>query len=107
MHSTALFAFALIVQLEEQVFCNHRVGGSSPLESLFKSDREVSFMATRLMGSGNSSRHSGYREFFVDDESDIATLPSTPAEIAWGAVALVIATGNVYILNSKYAWVML
>ena len=64
-------------------------------------------MATRLMGSGGTSRHPGYREFFVDNEEDIAALPSTPDEIAWGAVALVIETGNVYILNSKYIWVVM
>jgi len=64
-------------------------------------------MATRLMGSGSTARHPGYREFFVGEESDIATLPSTPEEIAWGAVALVIATSNVYVLNSKYKWVPL
>jgi len=61
--------------------------------------KQVIHMATRLMGSGSTARHPGYREFFVDDEADIEMLPSTPEEIAWGAVALVIATANVYILG--------
>ena len=33
MHSTVLFAYAPLVQLEEQVSCNHHVRGSNPLGS--------------------------------------------------------------------------
>ena len=64
-------------------------------------------MAIRTMASGNMSRHSGYREFFVDTDADIASLPSKADEIAWGAVAFVIASGNVYILNSEFNWVVI
>ena len=64
-------------------------------------------MASRLMKSGNVSHHSGYREFLVDTDADIAILPSTSDEIAWGAVAFVVGSGNVYILNSQYIWVVI
>ena len=61
-------------------------------------------MAIRIMGSGNNTRHSGYREYLVDTPADLASLPSTPDEIAWGATAEVISTGDTYVLNSEFFW---
>ena len=59
------------------------------------------------MQSGSTSRHPGYKEYYVDTDADIASLPSSEDEIAWGAVAFVIASGNVYVLNSEYIWVVI
>ena len=64
-------------------------------------------MAARLMVVGNTMHHPKYKEFIVYSPSDIADLPTDPADISWGATAFVISTGDVYILNSKYVWVVI
>jgi hypothetical protein len=41
------------------------------------------------------------REFVCDTEADVADLPSCMC----GAKALIIATGNIYVVNASGAWV--
>jgi len=58
------------------------------------------------MKSGNVNHHPNYREFLLDTPEDVVSLPSIE-EVAWGATAFVISTGDVYILNSKGDWVVI
>lgn len=44
----------------------------------------------------------GLCEVFCDNEGDIKNLPT---DIAPGSTAIVIATGNVFILNCSHEWV--
>jgi len=61
-------------------------------------------MAYRVMVTGDR-KHPRYKEFLCDDIADIAELSSDPRENAFGSMALVIATGDIYCLNSKREWV--
>lgn len=45
-----------------------------------------------------------YKEFFVDTEADIASLP-TDNTVCPGSVAYVIDNGQVYILNNEKKWI--
>lgn len=40
-------------------------------------------------------------QYMVDEASDISSLPKDEP----GSAALVVATGDVYVLNNKYQWV--
>lgn len=44
------------------------------------------------------------RQYAVDTESEVANLPT---DIPMGSTAIVIATSNVYMLNSEGKWVLL
>ena len=43
-------------------------------------------------------------DFVADAAADVANLPTTEDEVAVGSSCLVIATGDVYILNSQRSW---
>lgn len=58
------------------------------------------------MGQTINNDHNGMVELFLDSENDFANLPVFP-EVAKGSVALVIETGNLYILNSENIWAKL
>lgn len=44
-------------------------------------------------------------DFMADTAADISSLPTTEDEVAIGSGCLVIATGDVYVLNSQRQWV--
>lgn len=46
----------------------------------------------------------GIKEYVVDTPADIAALPRDPKKIKIGSTALVISTGDVYMLNGGYQW---
>ena len=48
-----------------------------------------------------------YTEFAIDDEADVATLPTDPSEAGAGSVAICMENSEVYMLNSKRRWVKL
>lgn len=55
----------------------------------------------------NNERVYGLKQFVVDSESDIATLPTLDPTLVPGSTAFVIATSNTYMLNNKRSWVKL
>lgn len=55
----------------------------------------------------NNERVYGLKQFVVDTESDIATLPTLDSMLVPGSTAFVIATSNTYMLNNKRSWVKL
>ena len=48
-----------------------------------------------------------YTEFAIDDEEDVAALPTAPNEVGVGSAAICIGNSEVYMLNSKRKWVKL
>ena len=49
----------------------------------------------------------GQKEYFIDTDSDVASLPtstSTGEKAAKGSMAISIASGNLFILNSSDQW---
>ena len=42
--------------------------------------------------------------FNADTAADVSSLPTTEDEVAIGSTCLVIATGDVYMLNSQRSW---
>lgn len=55
----------------------------------------------------HNERVYGLKQFVVDTESDIATLPTLDPTLVPGSTAFVIATSNTYMLNNKRSWVKL
>ena len=55
----------------------------------------------------NNERVYGLKQFVVDTESDIATLPTLDSTLVPGSTAFVIATSDTYMLNNKRSWVKL
>lgn len=49
----------------------------------------------------------GIKEFIIDSAEDIANLPTNIPKIRVGSTALVISSGDLYILNSAGKWVLL
>lgn len=47
------------------------------------------------------------KTFYADTVSDVANLPTEESEVAIGSTCLVIATGDVYMLNSSRTWEVL
>lgn len=45
-------------------------------------------------------------KFVCDTEADIANLPTEKNKIYPGSTAVVAETGNLYILNASYSWVL-
>lgn len=63
-------------------------------------------MATINITKQGNSTSAYVTEFVVDSASDISNLPVQP-EVATGSTCFVIATGDVYMLNSLESWVKL
>ena len=58
-------------------------------------------MAIKLIKKEYSDLQGDYkRDYICDDEANVASLP----ECACGSSALVIATGDVYVVNTQGAW---
>ena len=55
----------------------------------------------------HNERAYGLKQFVVDAESDVATLPTLDPTLVPGSTAFVIATSNTYMLNNKRSWVKL
>lgn len=55
----------------------------------------------------HNERVYGLKQFVVDTESDIATLPTLDPTLVPGSTAFVIATSDTYMLNNKRSWVKL
>ena len=55
----------------------------------------------------HNERVYGLKQFVVDTESDVATLPTLDPTLVPGSTAFVIATSNTYMLNNKRSWVKL
>lgn len=58
-------------------------------------------MAFKLIRAEWRSGIGGVKEFVLDEEKDVAALPKCVP----GSAALVVATGNVYIVNASGEWV--
>ena len=60
----------------------------------------------QLVKQGNQYDYN-YKEFFLDNISELDTVLSTPKgkDASPGSVAFIIATGDVYILNSERQWI--
>ena len=46
-----------------------------------------------------------YREYFLDNESDLANIDPEKDNTCPGSIAFVISTSTVYILNSQKEWI--
>jgi len=55
----------------------------------------------------HNERVYGLKQFVVDTESEIATLPTVDPTLVPGSTAFVIATSNTYMLNNQRSWVKL
>lgn len=58
---------------------------------------------TRTKQQDNNTAY--YTEFVFDEELDLDSLPTEETECSIGSVALCIATGDVYMLNSLREWI--
>ena len=52
----------------------------------------------------DQTSNSKEKTFYADTASDVANLPTAESEVAIGSACLVIATGDVYMLNSSRTW---
>lgn len=50
----------------------------------------------------NQQQTYGVKEFVLDSEADIASLPK---DVVPGSTAIIISTSSVYMMNSKKEWV--
>ena len=49
----------------------------------------------------------GIKEFIIDSAEDVANLPTNIPKIRVGSTALVISSGDLYMLNGNGKWVLL
>ncbi len=60
---------------------------------------------TRIVRQGGRTDYN-YKEWYLDTEADLETISEDELKSACtGSVAYIIATGNVYMLNSEKEWI--
>lgn len=63
-------------------------------------------MAYNLMGQSGQFVYK-VNQYVIDTDADVDMLPVAKSDVAPGSTALVTTTGNQYILNNDYQWVLL